>query len=65
MTCCVRKGVGLENPVKEQSAKTLICMYNSLALGTHATVPLYEIICPLSLLPHSFILLSLVSLQEN
>jgi hypothetical protein len=40
-------------------------MYNSLALGAHATVPLYEIICPLSLLSHSFSLLPPVSLREN
>jgi hypothetical protein len=34
-------------------------MYNSVVLGPHTTVPLYQIICPLSLLSHSSILLAL------
>jgi hypothetical protein len=40
-------------------------MYSSVVLGSHATVLLYWIIRPLSLLPHYSISLSLVSLPEK
>ncbi len=42
----------------EQSAEGPY-MYNSVVLGAHTTVPLYQIICLLSLLSHSSILLAL------
>jgi hypothetical protein len=66
MTLCVRKDIG---PRKSHSRTIsdgpIYVQYDSLALGAHATVSLYWAVrCPLSLLSLSFILLSIVSLQE-